>query len=184
MEKRWWSLKCSTNFGVKTKGPALYSLAARAGDPMQAAGARRLQRARRGQQVSSAHASPRAPPPHFRLRSIGTDPTDCLLLSGAPRTTPFHFSSAAGSRLEARRAARGGVQCGLEGARFHARGPWVGWVVRAGPFGGGRASDFITFQASLFQRRRLHALPARHCLLLDNQLVRVCQLSLCASCSV
>ena len=151
---------------------------------MQAAGARRLQRARRGQQVSSAHASPRAPPSHFRLRPIGTDPTDCLVLSGAPRTTPFHFFSAAGCRLGARRAARAGVVSWVEGTCLGARGPWVGWVVRAWPFLPRPAAVFITFYASLVQRFRLHASPARHCILLDNQRARVCQLSLCASCRV
>ena len=95
---------------------------------MQAAGARRLQRARRGQEVSSAHALPRAPPSHFRLRSIGTDPTDCLLLSGAPRTTPFDFS-----RLLGAVSRRGGLHVegcsvGLRGRIFtrEARG-WGGW---------------------------------------------------------
>ena len=47
----------------------------------------------------------RAPPPHFWLRSIGTNPPlGCLVLSGATRTTPFDFLAAAGSRLE-----RGGL---------------------------------------------------------------------------
>ena len=82
---------------------------------MQAAGARRLQRARRGQQVSSARASPRAPPSHFRLRSIGTDPTDCLLLSGALRTTPFDFS-----RLLGAVSGRGGLH--VEGCSVGSRG--------------------------------------------------------------
>ena len=98
---------------------------------MQAAGARRLQRARRGQEVSSAHALPRAPPSHFRLRSIGTDPTDCLLLSGAPRTTPFDFS-----RLLGAVSGRGGLH--VEGGSVGSRGRvwvcearrWAGWSGR------------------------------------------------------
>ena len=97
---------------------------------MQAAGARRLQRARRGQQVSSAHASPRAPPSHFRLRSIGTDPTDCLLLSGALRTTPFDFS-----RLLGAVSGRGGLQH-VEGCSVWARGGVFGCARPAGGLGG------------------------------------------------
>ena len=95
---------------------------------MQAAGARRLQRARRGQQVCSAHASMCAPPPHFRLRSIGTDPMDCLLLSGASRTTPFDFLGAAGSRLEHGELHVEGCSVGSRGRVFarEARG-WGGW---------------------------------------------------------
>ena len=95
---------------------------------MQAAGARRLQRARRGQQVSSAHASPRAPPSHFRLRSIGTDPLACFVLSGATRTTPFDFS-----RLLGAVSGRGGLH--VEGCSVGSRGRvftreargWGGW---------------------------------------------------------
>ena len=98
---------------------------------MQAAGARRLQRARRGQQVSSAHASPRAPPSHFRLRSIGTDPLACFVLSGATRTTPFDFS-----RLLGAVSGRGGLH--VEGCSVGSRGRvwvcearrWAGWSGR------------------------------------------------------
>ena len=152
---------------------------------MQAAGARRLQRARRGQQVSSAHASPRAPPSHFRLRSIGTDPTDCLLLSGAPRTTPFDFS-----RLLGAVSGRGGLH--VEGCSVGSRGRvftreargWGGW---SGQDRSGGAEHLIL---SLFRHHFFSVAGCTHCLpgiaylLLDNQLVRVCQLSLCASCSV
>ena len=74
-----------------------------------------------------------------------------------------------------------GVPCGRQGARFHARGPRVGWVVRAGQFLLGPAAVFITFGASLFQRRRLHASPALYCTLLEDQHARVCQFSLRAS---
>ena len=70
----------------------------------------------------------RAPPTHFRLRSIGTDPTDCLLLSGAPRTIPYDFS-----RLLGAVSRRGGLH--VEGCSVGSRGRicvrevrgWGGW---------------------------------------------------------
>ena len=126
---------------------------------MQAAGARRLQRARRGQQVSSAHASPRAPPSHFRLRSIGTDPTDCLLLSGAPRTTPFDFS-----RLLGAVSTRGGLH--VEGCSVGSRGRiftreargWGGW---SGQDRSGGAEHLIL---SLFRHHFFSVAGCTHCL--------------------
>ena len=96
---------------------------------MQAAGARWLQRARRGHQVSSAHASKLhvrpAPPFSAGLRSIGTDPMDCLLLSGASRTTPFDFLGAAGSRLEHGELHVEGCSVGSRGRVFAREGR--GW---------------------------------------------------------
>ena len=73
---------------------------------MQAAGARRLQRARRGHQVSSAHASLRDLSSHFWLRSISTNPLGCFVLSGATRMTSVDFPSASGCCLQ-----RGGLTC-------------------------------------------------------------------------
>ena len=111
--------------------------------------------------VSSAHASPRAPPPHFRLR-----PTDCLLLSGAPRTTPFDFS-----RLLGAVSGRGGLH--VEGCSVGSRGRvftreargWGGW---SGQDRSGGAEHLILslfrHHFFTFQRRRLLASPARHCL--------------------
>ena len=151
------------------------------------AGARRLQRARRGQQVSSAHASPRAPPSHFRLRSIGTDPTDCLVLSGARRTTPFFTSpctSAAGSVvggccLRARRAARGGVHSVGSRGRVLAREAH-GWAVWPGRnrFLGAAHPRLSRFRHHLFSVAGcLHRLPGiAYCLTTS---VRVCVSSVC-----
>ena len=145
---------------------------------MQAAGARRLQRARRGQQVCSAHASMCAPPPHFRLRSIGTDPMDCLLLSGASRTTPFDFLGAAGSRLE-----HGELH--VEGCSVGSRGRV--WVCEARRWGGWSGQDSFCLAPLLFLSLLVHHLfnvagctHRLHCTAHCSKIsMRVCVSSVC-----
>ena len=65
-----------------------------------------------------------APPPRLRLRAIGSDSLDCLVLAGASPTTPSDNFSAAGCGLDAQWAAGAEVHSGGEGRRLHAGSRW------------------------------------------------------------
>ena len=84
-----------------------------------------------------------APPPRLRLRAIGSDSLDCLVLAGASPTTPSDNFSAAGCGLDAQWAAGAEVHSGGEGRRLHAVRQSMGCAVPAGPFRrvGRRCSD-------------------------------------------